>query len=128
LFVPAFESDKEIANKIKINQAIQVNFTKPRNYLFHKKYFALLNLAYSNSDYDMSFEDFRIEVIKRAGFYRTVKDFKGNKVYYANSISFAKMDNLEFEKLYSKTLDVIIKYVLKENTKEEIIENIVNFM
>jgi len=128
LFVPAYDSDKEIAKKIKVGQAVQVSFTKPRNYEFHKKYFALLNLAFENSDYEMSFEQFREEIIKRAGYYSTFVDFKGVIQYRAKSISFAKMDFIEFEKLYKSTISVIIKYVLQGNTEKEIEENILNFM
>ncbi len=59
LFMPAYDSDKEICNKIKVGEAVKVKFSKPRNYEFHKKYFALLNLAYSNYETDMSFDEFR---------------------------------------------------------------------
>ncbi len=128
LFMPAYDSDKEICNKIKVGEAVEVDFKKKRNYKFHKKFFALLNLAYSNSDYEMSFDEFRKEVIRRAGFYREVVNFIGVTEYYAKSISFAKMDELEFSELYSKSLDVILKYILKENTKEEIEQEIINFI
>lgn len=127
-FIPAYDSDKEIANKIKVGDPITGKFRKLRNYEFHKKYFALLNLAFSNQENFKVFEDFRKEVIKRAGYYKEVVNFKGNVDYIPLSISFAKMDEIEFQNLYNKTIDVIIMYVLKDNTKQEIEEQIINFM
>lgn len=129
-FIPAFDSDKEIANKIKVGDPISGKFSKKRNYEFHKKYFALINLAYSNSilNESLTFEQFRGEITMRAGYSDSYIDFKGNLKYQPISISFAKMDDLEFEDLYSKCIDVILKYVLKGNTVEEIYDNIASFM
>lgn len=126
-FRPATDKDKKLCNKVKVGSPISGNFTKPRNYEFHKKYFALLNLAFEYSDIN-NFEFFRKEIIKRAGYYESYINFKGIEVFEAKSISFAKMDNLEFEILFKKTIDVILKYVLKNNTEEEILENLINFI
>jgi len=128
LFMPAFDSDKRIADKIKVGDPITGKFRKQRNYQFLKKYMALLNLAYENYDTEMDFNEFRAEIIKRAGYYKEVINFKGNLEYIALSISFANMDEIVFSELYNKSLDVILKYVLKGNSKEEITQNVINFM
>jgi len=131
-FKPAFESDLEIAKKIKINEIYKVKITKPRNVMFHRKYFALLNLAFANFETENTFDDFRKEIIKRAGFYREITNFKGEKEYVAKSISFAGMDDIEFDDLYSKSLAVIFKFTLKlDMTKENLTnlqEELINFM
>ena len=127
-FIPAYNSDKELSDQIKTGEVIKVKYSKPRNYKFHKKYFALLNLAYDNYDTGNSFKWFRSEIIKRAGYYEEYINFKGVKEYTAKSISFGNMDEITFNELYSKSLDVIIKYVLTGNTKEEIEKQIINFM
>lgn len=127
-FIPAYDSDKRIADKIKVGDPITGKFRKQRNYLFHKKFFALLNLAYSNYETQMNFDEFRKEVTKRAGYYKEVVNFKGNIEYMPISISFSKMEEIEFSELYNKCIDVIIQYVLKDNTKEEIINEVINFM
>lgn len=71
----------------------------------------MLNLAFSNYDTDTDFDGFRKEIIKRAGFYTVRTNFKGVKEYTAKSISFARMDEVEFSDLYNKSLAVIFRYI-----------------
>ena len=127
-FIPAYNSDKELSDQIKTGEVIKVKYSKPRNYKFHKKYFALLDLAFQNQDRIDCFEYFREQIIMRAGYFVEYIDFKGTVQYRPQSISFGNMDEITFNELYSKSLDVIIKYVLTGNTKEEIETQIINFM
>lgn len=47
-FIPTFPSDYENFQKIKNNETVEVILRKPRNLLFHRKYFALLRLIFAN--------------------------------------------------------------------------------
>jgi len=131
-FKPAFESDLDIAKKIKIGEPIKVKYSFPRNYEFHKKFFAMINLAYHNFDTASNIIDFRKEIVKRAGFYYEHVNFKGVTEYKALSISFASMDEIKFQDVYDKCLSVIFKHVLKlEKTDENLLnfqEELINFM
>ena len=126
--IPLYDSDFEEKKKLKLNETYSVEITRPRNVLFHRKYFALLNLAFENQDLFITFENLRKEVIKYAGYYEEYKTLKGEIEFRAKSIKFSKMNADEFEKLYSASMTVILKYILKESTKEEIEQEIVNFM
>jgi len=46
--VPATDHDRELLKHIKISQATKLSFKRVRNYEFHKKYFALLNIAFES--------------------------------------------------------------------------------
>jgi hypothetical protein len=121
-FIPAYESDYENAKKITINEPFEYEYKKLRNYKFHKKFFALLNLVYDNQERYINIEHFRHDLIIEAGYYEIRYNFQGVEVYVAKSISFAKMDEIEFNELYSKCIDVIIKYF--NFNKQDIIDNI----
>lgn len=121
-FTPAYDSDFEIAKKIKVNSFYEFDFKKPRNYMFHKKFFALINLAYHNQDIYNNIDDMREDLIIDAGFYRTTENKHGETVKKALSISFASMDEIEFNNLYSRIADVIVKWLGIE--KQDIIDNI----
>lgn len=43
---PAGQSDVDVLRKLKMNQPLKADVKQPRNYQFHKKLFALLNLAF----------------------------------------------------------------------------------
>ena len=45
-FAPATEQDEELLKRVRTGEVIACEFTKPRNPQFHRKFFALLNLAY----------------------------------------------------------------------------------
>lgn len=79
-----------------------------RNLYHHRKYFKMLQLALDNQDRFPSLDQLRKAVLIEAGFYHPVYTFDGI-VKEADSISFNKMDQEEFEKVYSKSVDVLMK-------------------
>lgn len=124
---PAYNQDYDNIKqfKFKIGETYEIDIKKPRNLKFHKKYFALLNLVYENQEYFNDFESFREYIVIKSGYYIKTVTAKG-EFYKAKSISFASMDNYEFEKLFDKTLDVVIDEFLPL-TKDEIKEEIASF-
>ena len=118
----AYNSDYELVKKLKLDTAYQCEIKRPRNYKFHKKYFALLNMLFENQERYSSIDHLRYDLTIEAGKYTIRKDLKGDMVNVPDSISFANMNELEFEDLYSKTLDVIVKYF--NFNKQDIIDNV----
>ena len=121
---PVSNSDEEALSKYKIGDELKAKLTKPRNPKFHRKGFALLNMAYENQDVYNNFDDFRFVVTMKAGFYKRIQTDKG-EVFRTLSISYASMDQAEFEDWYSKVLDVIISFL--EVTEQDIEENLINY-
>ena len=102
----------------------------------HKKYFALLNLAFENwepgeidSKYGKpmkNFDRFRKDVAILTGHYDLVIRVDGSSRPEAKSISFAKMDQSEFEGLYSKTIDLLVEKIYgKDNMTPEQMDKLV---
>ena len=109
-FSIAYNSDYEKAKKLKAGVEFECTVTKKRNYKFHKKYFALINLVYDNQEKYTDINHLRHDLTKVSGFYTVRKDIDGNDVIEVDSINFSSMDELRFNDLYSKTLDSIVKY------------------
>lgn len=121
----------------------QVETTIPRNYRFHKKFFSLLNLGfdawepprqrktYKGHPVQKNFEQFREDITIAAGFYEQTFDLKGRMKLKAKSIAFAKMDDAEFEKVYSAVADVLLEQVLTtyagRDELDEIVEKVMRF-
>jgi len=123
--IPEHDSDKEKLSKLSSGVTYRFEVVKERNYQFHKKLFALLNLAYMNQDTFNNFEDMRSWAIMKAGYYRRIST-PSNDLFLPESISFASMDGVEFEKLYSSVMDVICNWL--DITDTDIEEQIINFM
>ena len=121
-FKPAYDSDYEKEKKINLNEPLIYSYSKPRNYRFHKKFFALVNMVFDNQEQYTNIEHLRKDLTIESGFYDTRYDLHGNQVLEAKSISFASMDEIEFNELYNRFVDTVIKYFKFD--REDISENI----
>jgi hypothetical protein len=122
--VPYDDTDKESLKKIPLNVAMEYEVKIPRNLSFHKKFFAMLNLAFANQEEFKSFESFREAVIIGAGYYRTIQRLHGEEMILAKSIKFSSMDEAEFDSLYIAVLDTIIDYF---NFTQEFVDELAKF-
>ena len=133
--VPASDQDKELVDKIKAGTVVKFKFTRMRNYQFFRKWWALVNFAY---DYweppelpeeperkwkkpvtpEKDIDRFRKDVTILAGYYDAFYRIDGSVRIEAKSISFSNMSQDEFEKLYSATIDVVLKHVCTQFTGE----------
>jgi len=107
-FVPAYNSGYEKAKRFKPGETVLADITKPRNLGFHRKFFALLNMGFENQEKYDNFEDYRAVFIMKAGYYKMIETDRG-VVYLPKSISFGSMDEVEFQELYNRMIDVLIK-------------------
>lgn len=137
---PANEEAEDCLKKIPLHEWIQAEVVRPRNLQFHKKYYALLHVGFeawepAEKEFrglpaQKQFERFRKDVIIAAGYYDVVVNLKGEVRAEARSISFAKMTEDEFEKLYSNTINVLLEYVLKGYHRadvDELVQHILDF-
>ena len=124
-YLPANNSDYDSLRKVKVGAIVSCEIKQPRNIGFHKKFFALINLVYENQDFYNNIDHLRKELTKKAGYYETYTNHKGVLCYEAMSISFAKMNQEDFEDLYQRFLDAV-EDAFKFDS-ELIKENIENF-
>lgn len=66
-----------------------------------------------------AFDPFRYDIIEKAGYYDTVSIPSGGTKRVAKSISFAKMEQIEFEQLYKSVFNVLWRFVLSRFFKNE---------
>lgn len=117
--IPYDVSDEAKLKKIPFDTALEYDISVPRNLKLHKKFFALLNLAFENQEEFVSAKTFRSAVIIGAGYYEEQQRLGGEISIEAKSISFAKMDEAEFQNLYNDVLNTIVKYFGWEKTNLE---------
>jgi len=134
--VPCDQDAAEFVRKLKLGEETRVKITKARNIRFHRKYFALLQYAFDcfePEDVEIpqhlsvrgivpekNFERFRKDLIILAGYHHATVRVNGDIQIEADSIAFGNMSEDTFAELYQKTIDVVLKYVLKNFTEEEL--------
>lgn len=136
-FAPADENEAEKLTRFKTGGVVRAKFTQMRNYEFHKKYFAMVKIAfdawadtvprqeYKGEPVSPNIERFRRDLQIMAGFYKPVYSAKGDVRLESDSISFANMDQAEFEKVYSKVVDVVLEKILTNYQREDL-DRVVN--
>ena len=177
--IPMKASDIEWIQKLKPGRLVEATISQPRNYIFHKRFFALLNFAFDywepsaitikeNKNFksvrkfarfiadknpsltpniqawlndfskthntceitpEKNFGQFRKDVTIMAGHYVSYYRIDGSVQVEAKSISFAKMDDQEFQSLYKAVFNVLWKMVLsKTGMSYDEVEQILNQM
>lgn len=124
--VPADDDAREWLAKFKPGVAVALECRIPRNAGFHRKYFALLNMAYDHwsdalgSGGTIEYkgehalpdrERFRKDCIILAGFYRPVVNIKGELRIEPESIRWSCMTEERFTALYNATINVLLRRV-----------------
>lgn len=120
---PAYESDYDAFKKMPVNETFQIEYTKGRNVLFHRKFFALLKLAFENQIDYRTIEDLRRDLIITSGYYEEqINKITGECYKTAKSISFSNCDELEFNEIYNAVKNVISRWlgVTNEEIENEI--------
>ena len=127
--VPLYDSDLENKQRLKMGQVYLVKVSKPRNIKFHKKFFALLRLVFDNLPESIqkqtginSVDDLLLCLKYELGYCEEVT-INGSTFVKTKSISFASMDEVEFEKFFDKCLQVITTTYLGID-EEDILEEI----
>jgi len=131
---PVDQSALDAMEGLKMNGEYKCVLTQIRHAGFHRKFFALLDVAfdawdcptaeYKGEPVQKNRDRFRKDLIILAGYGYPVVNVRGEVRYEAQSMSFAKMDQVEFENLYSRVIDVILAKVLTSYTKADLNEQV----
>lgn len=125
-------------NNLEVGEIVDFEAIFKRNGKYHRKFFALLNFAYEawqpdryhktyrGQPIEKNFERFRKDVIVQAGYYDQTFDLNGNMKLEAQSISFANMNDVEFEEVYSAVADVILSKVLMNYAGRDELDGVMN--
>lgn len=142
--IPDNEETAELLNKLPLGQVLSGEYTRPRNYKFHKKIMALFqvcfehftdqyewNVQYKGMKVEPSFDMFRKQLTILAGHYTASFDVRGKVRLEAKSLSFANCSEEEAEQIYSDVINAALKQVFKfkvsEKTLREMVDNIIGF-
>ena len=135
---PANQADADRLEKVRNGALLYGDFKQPRNPAFHRRFFAMLNFAFElwepaevehrGMKAEKNFDRFRRDAMILAGFRRVVTNIKGEVRVEAESISFASMDETQFQDVYRKCFDVTWRLVLSKvrGLTEEQAENLIN--
>ena len=138
--IPSDKQGVDVIENLGHGVDVAVDITKMRNAKFHRKFFCLLNLGFEyfeppkqewkGMEAVKNFDVFREQVTILAGYFDVTYNLDGSIKVKAKSISFARMDDIEFEKLYKDVFNVLWKKVMSQvqGFTEPEMERVVNQM
>ena len=132
--VPMYDSDLQMKKRLKEGTVVRCRVSNPRNYEFHKKFFALLRMTYDNlpaflvEKWNIRNEDDMLRKFKRdLGYFTSRRNSEGEIEIEYLSISFAAMEQQDFERFYEQCVDLVQYTYIKGIDREDIQEELENF-
>ena len=107
--VPSGHHDQTEFDKLRIGNEYKVDARKARNPDHHRKGFALINLIFDSQEKYTTIEHMLTELKLQAGWYEEHVRSNGELVMIPKSISFADMDQTQFEEFYDRVTDIAIQ-------------------
>lgn len=133
-FVPLHDSDYELKKRMKQDTVVRCRISLPRNYEFHKKFFALVRLTFENLSFplvkrwNIRNENDMLRRFKRdLGYFKTWANEYGEVEIEYQSISFSAMDETEFEKFYNDCVDLVLSKYIPGIGREDLLEEVERF-
>lgn len=119
------DDGRDALNSIGQGELIKVKITKARNLKHHKKFFSMIGLVFDNQDTYPTSKHLLTAVKLEAGWYEDVPiTMNGVPHYIPKSISFAKMDQLEFDEFYMQAIAAccrLLPHLRAEDIEDEVI-------
>ncbi|MDO4163976.1 MAG: DUF1367 family protein [Bacteroides sp.] len=132
--VPLYDTDLDMKKRLKVGRIVKCRVSNPRNYEFHKKFFALVRLTFDNlptplAEYwNVRSEEDMLRRFKRdLGYFTSTLNERGEREIEYQSISFASMEQHEFERFYDQCIDLVLHQYIKGIDKEDLINEIERF-
>lgn len=132
---PANEEEAEKLKRFKVGATIKCEISEMRNGKFFRKWWTLAQLGYDfwtetakmpeykGHPIEPNFARFRKDLIVLSGYWHPVVTVGGEVRAEADSISWAKMNEETFEKLYSATINALLKHIYGSDMDEEKLRN-----
>jgi hypothetical protein len=121
--IPADGPSAAFIQHLKVGAGLRGEFKRQRNPKFHRKVFALFQLAfdlwdapelkYRGQQVAKNFDRFRRDPTILAGHYEAVTNLKGEIRLEAKSLSFASMGEDEFKQVFRSILTAVWERILK---------------
>lgn len=131
--VPQDAQSAALIARYPVGAGFTVGIREHNNPKFHRKLMALLQHAYDiwqpreiyyqGQRVGKRFDQFRKEVTILAGYYHASPGINGALRLTAMSLNFSSMEQAEREALYSDVIDVVLKHILTNYSKQDI-ENV----
>ena len=121
----ADEASTEALRSLAPGEIYRVQLTRPRNLKMHRLFFALLTVVHSNLPDEMlakfpTVDRLLWEIKLQTGKFDLHESLGGKMVPIPKSISFARMDQAEFDSFFADAIGVVRKFIIPGISEREL--------
>ena len=125
----ADEQAEEALKKMKAGEYLTADIVRPRNPKFHRLFFALLNVVFTNLPEELekkipNIDRLLLHIKLQTDHFDIDSTLGGKELYIPHSISFAEMDEDKFEVFFARAITVIRKHFLPGISERELRDSI----
>lgn len=114
------EAASDLLRKVQVGEVVRVEVTKPRVHKNLRRWWALMNLIHQNSDQFRSPEQAHDYVKILAGHCTQIVSKSTGEVYLvADSISFGRMDEVEFQQVWQRAIKAVAEHIIPGIDEQE---------
>ena len=132
--VPLYDSDHDLKQRLRVGSTVRCRVSLPRNYRFHKKFFALVRLTFDNlpmpiaERWNVRSENDMLRRFKRdLGYFSSALNEAGEREVEYRSISFSAMDEEEFERFYDDCVNLVLYSYIPGISRQDLLEEVEQF-
>jgi hypothetical protein len=122
---PADEEAEKVLRGIKMGECVTVSVKRPRNLQMHRLFWKLMSVVYENQDHYRSTDEVCTAFKFACGHVDTLRTKRGD-VLVPRSISFAKMDQVDFAEFFRRAVEFCVTEVIpgmnSETLEREVME------
>lgn len=124
-FAPADEASSDAMKSYKIGDTFRASVVKPRNLRNHRRWWALCNLIYQNSDQYKSVDQVHDHLKILAGHCTQIVSKSTGEVYLvAESISFGKLDEAQFQEVFQRAVIAVTEHIIPGIDTDDVVYEI----
>lgn len=132
--VPLYDSDHDLKRRLRVGSTVRCRISQPRNYEFHKKFFALLRLTCDNLPLPLverwnirSVDDMLRRFKRDLGLFTSTVNELGEREIEYRSISFAAMDEEEFGRFYADCVNLVLGKYIRGLDRDDLLAEVEHF-
>jgi len=117
---PIDEKGEDVFAKIALGEEFTADVKRPRNIQHHRKFFALCKMVADNTDMVRDSDELVFRLKIATGHCRESMRNDGVVLYEPQSISFASMNQDEFNIFYDRCVDIICTHIIPGMSRAEL--------
>lgn len=105
---------------VRTDEIVSVEIKRPRNVRFHRKWFAIVSAVFPHQSLYPTVRVLNNAIKAATGLAKTYALPDGRIIIDTESISFAKMDEAEFEQWAERAIDFVLAHILPRVNKDDL--------